>query len=274
MSEVEAISKIVTGAALVPSILTDKWGRQHAFLPAGVNTFRREDITPRGAIKIEPAFIDECINIDQAASLIDYVNRFKTSDTVIFADLEELHVTAVIDYHKAQSDGPGLAEHHAVLALSYSEEWKTWSQISGRMYDQKAFARLLDVNSDDIANPAAAELLETVMDLNMSSTVSVQRKLVQTGSARGQNGVTRTVEGTVLPAFFTLSIPVFTGESPVPVRAMTLDSIDGNSGKISLGLELVRTKLIVEGELARIARNIATATSVPVMLGSLADTHD
>jgi hypothetical protein len=47
---------------------------------------------------------------------------------------------------------------------------------------------------------------------------------------------------------------VFTGEAAVEVRAMTLDNIDGNTGKISLGLELVRTRIIIEAELARIAR--------------------
>jgi hypothetical protein len=45
---------------------------------------------------------------------------------------------------------------------------------------------MLDVNSDDIAQPAAAELLEKVMDLEMATTVTVQRKLEQTGSSRGE----------------------------------------------------------------------------------------
>lgn len=266
MSETEAIAKIVTGAALVPSILTDSRGIEHSFLPNG---FTRQQITPVNEVLPKPAFIDQAVNIDQAQSLIDYVNRFKTADTVVFADLEEMEIAAIIDYHKASSAAPGLVEHAAVLKVTHSSEWDTWSKISGRMYEQKAFARMIDVNSDDITQPAAADLLEKVLDLEMATTVMVARKLESSGSSRGSGSVAKTTTGTVLPPFFVLSIPVFTGEPKVDIRAMTLDNQDGNTGKISLGLELVRTRLIMETELARIARNIASATSVPVMAGSL-----
>ncbi|KWV45903.1 hypothetical protein AS156_23105 [Bradyrhizobium macuxiense] len=188
------------------------------------------------------AFIDQLVNVDQSQSLIDYVNRFKTAETVIFADVDELEVHAVIDYHTAGSAKAGFGEHRAVLCLSRSYEWDTWNAISGRMYDHKAFAHIIDVNSDDIASPAAALLLATA----------------------------RKVEGAVLPPFFTLRIPVFTGELKVDVRAMTNDSQDGNAGK-SLGLELVRTRVIIETEFSRIADEIAAATSVPVIMGSVRD---
>lgn len=270
MSEVEAIKKMVTGAALVPHLITDAWGCQHILRPNGNDgQFLRENITPRGAVKINPAFIDQMVNIDQAHSLVDYVNRFKTADTVIFADLDELEIAAVIDYHKADSAGPGLVEHRAVLKLTHSSEWETWNAISARMYDQKAFARMIDINSDDVISPTGSALLEMVMDVEMATTVSVARRLESTGSDRGRTDASRVTTGTRLPPFFLLSIPVFTGEAAVEVRAMTKDSQDANSGKISLGLELVRTRIIVEKELARIAHSIAKATSVPVMLGSL-----
>ncbi len=271
MSEVNDITTLVKGAALVPSILTDARGVQHAFVPQQNGAFVMVGVTPKGEILPKPAFIDQLVNLDQTASLIDYVNRFKTEDTVIFADLDEMHITAVIDYHAAVSAGPGLVEHQAVLQLSHSSEWDTWSAISGRMYDQKSFARMLDVNSDDISQPTAADLLEKVMDVEMATTVSVARKLESTGSSRGKHDASRVTTGTVLPPFFLLSIPVFTGESKIEVRAMTLDNQDGNTGKISLGLELVRTRILIETELARIGRAIAAATSVPVMLGSIGE---
>ena len=200
---------------------------------------------PALADAVGPAFIDQLVNIDQSQSLIDYVNRFKTDDTVIFADTDEFEVHAVIDYHKASSVKPGPTEHHAIQTLSHSAKWEQWTSISGRMYDQKSFARMLDINSDDIAQSEAASLPKTMMDLEMATA------------------------GTVLPLFFTLSIPVFTGEPKVDVKAIASGSQDYNTGKISLGLELVRTRIIIETELARIARAIADATSVPVILGSV-----
>jgi hypothetical protein len=96
------------------------------------------------------------------------------------------------------------------------------------MYDQESFARMLDINSGDI-----------------------------TGDAK--------VVGADLPPFFILSIPVFTGEPKVEVRAMTRES---PQEKTSFGVELVRTRMIIEAELARIAQKIESATSVPVILGS------
>jgi hypothetical protein len=120
-----------------------------------------------------------------------------------------------------------------------------WSAISGRMYDQRAFTRIIDVNSDDIASPAAAALRETVMNLKTATTG--------------------------LSPFFTLTIPVFTGEPKVDVKVMTKDGQDSNSDKISPGLELVRTRIIIEREIVRIANAIASATSVPVILGSVRD---
>jgi hypothetical protein len=49
---------------------------------------------------------------------IDYVNRFKTTTTVIFADADEREVHAVIDYHAAGSAKPGLVEQHAPCSPS------------------------------------------------------------------------------------------------------------------------------------------------------------
>jgi hypothetical protein len=55
------------------------------------------------------------------------------------------------------------------------------------------------------------------MDLEMATTVSVARKLQPAGSLRGSHGVSRKTAGAVLPLFFTLNIPVFTGGPKVDV---------------------------------------------------------
>lgn len=192
----------------------------------------------------DPTCIDQLVNIDQSQSLIDYVNRFKTANTVIFVDVDELEVHAVIDYHAAGSTKRGQVEHRAVLCLARSHEWETWNAISGHMYDQKALAGLIDVNSDDFDTSAAAALRETVMNVDTSTTI--------------------------LPLFFTLSIPVFSGEPRVNVKAMT-SSQDTNTSKISFRLELARTRVIIEQEMARITREIASKTGVPVIMGSVRD---
>jgi uncharacterized protein YfdQ (DUF2303 family) len=164
---------------------------------------------------------------------------------VIFAGTDELEVHAVIDYHKVASTRRGLAEHHAVLSLVHSPEWDLWNAVGRHMHEQRSFARMLDINSDDIAQPEAASLVKAVMDFGMATSA------------------------TVLPPFFTLSIPVFAGEPKTNVKVLVNGSQDCNTGKISLGLELARKRIIVEMELARIACAITSATSAPLMMGSI-----
>ncbi|OAE96753.1 hypothetical protein AYJ54_36345 [Bradyrhizobium centrolobii] len=61
------------------------------------------------------------------------------------------------------------------------------------------------------------------------------------------------------------------GEPKVDVRAMTKDRQHGNRGGIPPGLKPVRTRIIIETELARMADGIGSTTSVPVILGSVRD---
>lgn len=270
MSEVQAISTLVEASAMRPSILTDARKVQHAFIPDGGGRYRREQLTPDREIVPQPQFIEQYVNVDQVSALVEYVNRFKVSETVIFADLAARgRITAAIDYHKAGSAGAGLVRHRATLNLVHSAEWMTWQSINGKMFDQKAFARMIDINSADISKPPAATLLEMVLDLEMHTQVSVARRLEGSGTSRGNSSVGRTTAGTVLPSTFTLLIPVFTGEPPVEVVASTKDEHDLEKNKISIGLELVRTRIIIEDELSRIAEEIAKATGVPVIMGSI-----
>ncbi|WP_164938239.1 DUF2303 family protein [Bradyrhizobium guangzhouense] len=209
-----------------------------------VHYHKRFTVKPIREIAAKPAFIDQLVNIDQTASLVAYVNRFKTADTVIFADVDELEVHAVIDYHPAGSAKRGLAEHRAVLTLAHSHEWDTWNAISGHMFDPKAFARIIDFNAEDIASPLVSVLREAIVRLGSDATA--------------------------LPPLVTLTIPVFAGEPKVDVKAIT-DTQAGGMGKTTVGLELVRARIIVEAEMARIANIVASATSVPVILGSVRD---
>ncbi|WP_161491956.1 hypothetical protein [Bradyrhizobium centrolobii] len=52
---------------------------------------------------------------------------------------------------------------------------------------------------------------------------------------------------------------------------MTKDRQHGNRGGIPPGLKPVRTRIIIETELARMADGIGSTTSVPVILGSVRD---
>jgi hypothetical protein len=81
------------------------------------------------------------------------------------------------------------------------------------MMRQADFAKFIEENS--------ADLLEMVLDLEKSKNVRVVRKMRTARSDDGQSGSQIEANGTELPSVFNLSIPVYFGELPVPVRAFT-----------------------------------------------------
>lgn len=214
-----------------------------------------------------PTYIKQSVDVQTKDSLVEYVERFKTDNTVIFADIDDNRIVAVIDYHTAKNE-PAITSHRAVLDLKHSTAWDTWTGIEGQMYRQTDFAKFIEENSEDIASPTGATLLEMVLDLEKSKSIRVVRKMRTAGSDDGQSGSTVEVNGTELPSVFNLSIPVYFGEAPVPVRAFTRDALSQDK-IITIGFKLARTEMIRQAEFLRISTEIAEATSVPMIAGSI-----
>lgn len=108
-----------------------------------------------------------------------------------------------------------------------------------------------------------------VLDLEKSKTVVVQRKLRTAGSDDGSGGFQSDASGTVLPASFKLSMPLFFGETnKVEITAYTKDQLE--DAKIYIGFDLNRVELIRQREFTAISQRIAAATGVPFVLGTVA----
>ncbi|MCH1933271.1 YfdQ family protein, partial [Shewanella sp. A25] len=71
--------------------------------------------------------------------------------------------TAIVDYHAPDKAAHGA--HVAAMALPYSEEWKAWTAIDGKLMPQREFARFIEENAVDVVAPSGADLLEVVRDL-------------------------------------------------------------------------------------------------------------
>src|SRR5690349_12332800 len=98
----------------------------------------------------KPRYIRQTVTIETADSLIDYVNRFKVGDSMLFAEIAGNRIVALIDYHgpsAAEDDARGEASHvahRAKMELPFSEEWKLWTGISGKLMPQLEFARFIE----------------------------------------------------------------------------------------------------------------------------------
>lgn len=265
----ETIQRLTLAAVDYGSIQKLPDGRTIVFRPSGPGNAEVKDLTlDHQKEPPQPQFISAFPQIQTVASLIDYVNRFKTDNTMIFACSEEEIIKAVIDYHEEGSKKAGLVRHQAILNLTTSNEFDTWIDSDGSWMAQKSFARFLELNAEDILTPKGADLLEMVLDLEKSKTVTVQRKLRSSGSDDGSGGFASDASGTVLPASFKLSFPIFYGETnKVEILAYTKDRLEDT--KIEIGYELNRIDIIRQREFTRIAAEIATATGVPFVLGKI-----
>lgn len=235
------IADLARKASVVQSV-TSMDGREHLIIPDG---YSAKDVTdPHGLYPRPPAYIKQIVEVQTLDSLVEYVNAFKTPHTKLFADIMGNSITGLIDYH--QEDGKAANVAHAVtMALQFSEEWKLWTGIDGKLMDQLSFARFLEENHPDIAAPNAAELIEVTRDLHANRNIKFT-KVVRTDTdnenftAEDTTSLgSRSGSGTVeLPRQFTLRIPVYFGESAIDMTAFLRWKV-GDDG-MQLGIKMWR----------------------------------
>lgn len=102
------------------------------------------------------------------ASLIDWTNRFKGAETVLFGQISPTpKLVSVIDYHGAgeMQASPEMGDpsanygrHTALYAFPVSEEWKRWSEISGKAQSKDEFGVFIEDNFKDFLDPTPALL--------------------------------------------------------------------------------------------------------------------
>lgn len=117
--------------------------------------------------------------LQELASLIDHVNRFKDADSALFAKADPKAPTlmAVLDYHRRRNvypsehaelttedlpepmsnlGEPRFGSHRAVYSFPLSDEWIAWSEQNGKPMGQAEFATWIEDRIIDVANPEHA----------------------------------------------------------------------------------------------------------------------
>ncbi len=271
MTEAEAIAQMAKEAAARVQIFPSEDGREFVLYP---KDYALQDISHPNAQKaVLPETVFQRAEIQTAASLIAYVNRYKTDATAIFADVLCDCISGVLDYHGAAEGGavasPNYAAHRGVYGLARSQEWKTWTEIDGRLMDQIAFARFLEENGADIYAPSGADVLEACRDLQAVRKVNFKRA-VRTASGNesfsySDETEARTAGEIELPTKFELRIPVYFGEPPVSLFAFLRWHLD--DGVLKLGVKLHRAEYVRQAAFLAIVDKIATATGVATFIG-------
>lgn len=215
-------------------------------------------------------------------SFTEYVKRFKTNQTVLFANPENgnRHMTAVFNYQDASEhtddDGhepgaPGWGDWRALLQIRYSQEWLDWQRVVGTALTQTDFAYHLEQRLIDVHEPPAADLMTIMRTLKISKDVRYERvvhlqtgasQLVATTQYRGQGA-----DDLELPESIVLRIPIFEGGEPEPIEIYLRYRLS-DEGQVVFALEYgVGTARLVEHRFREVVDRISEATGVPVWLG-------
>lgn len=266
-TEAETIADLAIKARGEPLIIKTTAGREFLVLPDRAPL----DVTEAHALDVYlPDFITQSVTLQTVDSLVDYVNRFKSGTTILFADITTNSIKAQLDYHAA--DDAGHVAHTANMALPYSEEWKTWSGISGRLMPQLEFARFLEENAADVAAPSGADLLEACRDLQAVRKVNF-KKAVRTATDNenfeySDETEARTSGGIELPTKFLLRLPVYFGGETTDVYAFLRWKLD--EGALTLGFVLHRAEHVRQAVFKQIVHDAADRTERPAVFGKAA----
>ena len=211
--EVRAIAELAREGVRMETL---EDGREVAIVPKDFKTMvlgGREDLPkPFTRIKARRTF-------HEAESFGRYVLRYKTSDSLMLADIDKGKIAGVIDYHGA--DSPQCGDHVAVLDLQPSEEWAAWDELEGELIEQGDFMMFLEQHAQDIIKPDQASMIELVRGFSVSSSVNfTSAKRLDNGDRKFVYQDETNVKGEiVVPDKIVLEIPLYRGEEAVHLHA-------------------------------------------------------
>lgn len=258
----EVIQTIVSlGQSSRAQVIDGPAGEKHVVIPDGFKATRIDDGEKTlFRIKQAPTF-------GEAASFIDYVNRFKTARTVMFATTEpKARIQAVIDFHGPSE--PDYCAHVAHYHPAYSEEWDRWTTAPGM--PQTAFAEFVEENRRDIVKPDAALLLDIITKFKASRKQDYDSVVYQADGTVSIAWSEKTENagrpGVAVPTELELGIPVFFKGPRYRVPVFMRYRLD--AGKLTFSLKVDRADYIETDAFDAIVASVREATGVPLYIGT------
>lgn len=213
--------------------------------------------------------------LHDVSSFIDQVKRHGNEHTCVVyvdADYAKQRVQAVAVFNDHADAYAGWRDHRAVFTPRFTEEWKRWTEQTGKAMTQAEFGFFLESNLGDIAEPAGAQVLEFVL------TLQETRKVKYGSSVNLANGMVQlefTEEGDSatkgkLEVFrkFTLGLRPFAGSDAYSVEALLRYRIDRNSGAIQFWFDLQRADRVLEDACRATVELIRDEAGMPLLFGT------
>lgn len=240
---------------------TDIDEQQAVLVPEG---FRLEDLEQ---YHLSPRRIRQQVTVHNATDFGHYVNRFKDSETTVYADLENTRFTAILDHPGKHA--PDWGQHRASYACPHSRSWKTWLGANGKGMRQAEFAKFIEDNLPDVQAPNGSDILL------ISRTLEAKKKVDFESGVRLDNGemqitYNEEIKGTAgkgtieIPETFTLGIPVFEGGDHYELTARLRYRI--NEGQLVMWFDLLRPERLLEDAFANTLAQIKRDLGDDVMI--------
>lgn len=271
-NETEAINRIVElgVAAAKPEVQTNG-DKAFAFLPSDTKAHDLSAFFP-------PTHIARAVEVLDAGSFADYVNRYKTDRTLLFAKVSDSGAVlkAILDYHGAAPELKAeRCEHTAIYSTADTSEWKTWMAANRKPMNQVEFATWLEDNLPLFVEPKGADLLELVKTLVGKSDVRFTSSLRLDSGANqlhydedvSLKGQTTTKPGDIeLPNIITAGIAPFQGAAKYEVKARLKYRIENR--KLSLWFETIGVHTIIRDSVLEVVKEIEGKTGIKPLLGT------
>ncbi len=268
--EAETVDRIAEFGAKAPELVTIEGGRPVVVVPSACEVKSLAAFFP-------PLRIERKVVLLEHGSFADYVNRFKTGNTVIFADVTDTGAkfTALLDYHGAAPElVPAHCAHVAMFETLPTAEWKDWMANNGQRMNQEAFATFLEEHQKMIQDPPGAELLEMVQSLTGKNDARFNMGVkLKSGAINFKyeedvvlKGTASTKEGELeFPSSLKAGIAPFQGTDPYEVNARLKFRIE--SRRLNLWYETITPHLIVRDAVLGITKAISEKTSLLPFIG-------
>jgi len=229
---------------------------------------------PPDHIKAEPSF-------QGVASFCAYVASYQTPYTRLFADSDNTTFQAIIDYHKPGPSADSAAnystealeptatfcQHRPNYTMKTSPQWNEWWAKNNKDIAQVAWAEHCEDQGADFVNPPSAAMLEIAREMTARSEVSFQSKINRAnGTATLHWSEDLKTSGDIqVPERFTIMIPVFFGEQPIPIECILRFRI--SSGKLSFLFKMLRASEIKMDAFKLAVAKVSETLGTPVHLG-------
>lgn len=244
-----------------------------ALVPHGVSLEGLEKHLPA------PTRTRQRLNVLDAETFIEYVNRFADAGTAVFCNGPEGRTfIAVFDYH--MPDQPAWGEHLATYRCPTTVEWGRWKEQDRKRMDQATFAEFIEDNVKDIVQPdgqpapTPADMLEISRTLEAKKNISFRQgtrldngqvQLTYNEQIDGRAGETGQLN---IPEQFFIGVKPFLGGDAFCVPARFRYRIQ--EGRLVMWYELVRADKVLEEAYNAVRSTIKAAISeVPLYEATL-----